>query len=73
MSENLSVHLSCPRALYTANKKKQHSMCATVYRGYQMSVGLILNLLNEFNKSVLCKPLASIILFNKFSNEPARI
>jgi hypothetical protein len=28
-----------------------------------MSVGLILNLLNEFNKIILCEPLASIILF----------
>ena len=33
------------------------------YKGYQMSLGLILNLLNELNKSVVCKPLASIILF----------
>ena len=28
-----------------------------------MSVGLILNLLNELNKSILWEPLASIILF----------
>ena len=34
-----------------------------VYRGYQMSVGLMLDLLNKFNKSLLCEPLASIILF----------
>ena len=33
------------------------------YREYQMSAGVILSLLNEFNKSVLCEPLASIILF----------
>ena len=38
-----------------------------------MSVGLILNLLNVLNKSILCE---HIILFNKVnkcSNEPARI
>ena len=34
-----------------------------IHRGYQMSVGLILNLLNELNKSILCEPLASMILF----------
>ena len=34
-----------------------------VNRGYQMSVGLILNSLNELNKSILCQPLATIILF----------
>ena len=34
-----------------------------IHRGYQMSVGLILNLLNELNKSILCEPLVSIILF----------
>jgi hypothetical protein len=28
-----------------------------------MSVGLILNLLNELNKIILCEPLSSIILF----------
>ena len=28
-----------------------------------MNVGLILNLLNELNKSILCEPLASITLF----------
>ena len=39
-----------------------------LYRGYQMSVGLILNLLNELNKSILCEPLASIILFYSMSS-----
>ena len=42
-----------------------------------MSVGLILNLLNELNKTILCEPLGaeyySFNEFNKFSNEPARI
>ena len=33
-----------------------------IYRGYQMSVGLILSVLNELNKSVLCEPLTSTIL-----------
>ena len=33
-----------------------------IYTGYQMSVCLILNLLNEWNKSTICEPLASIIL-----------
>ena len=37
--------------------------CPIIYRRYQMSVGLILNLLNEMNKSILCEPVASIILF----------
>ena len=51
-------------------------MC--IYRGYQMSVDLMLDLLNVLNKSVLYEPLVNIehniILFNKFnklSNEPA--
>jgi hypothetical protein len=29
-----------------------------------MSVGSILNLLNELNKYIICEPLASIILFS---------
>jgi hypothetical protein len=29
-----------------------------IYRRYLMSVGLILNLLNELNKIILCEPLA---------------
>ena len=57
-------------------------MCITIfYRGYEMSVGLILNLLNELNKSILhlflCMGESNNISlfkeFNKFSNEPARI
>ena len=32
-----------------------------------MSVSLILNLLNELNKSVLCEPLVSIIKFKEFN------
>ena len=32
-----------------------------IYNGYQMSIGLILNLLNELNKSILCEPLTSVI------------
>ena len=40
----------------------------TLYRGYQMSVGLILYLLNKLNKSILCKPLVSIILFYSISS-----
>jgi hypothetical protein len=39
-----------------------------IYRGYWMSVGLILNLLNELNKIILCEPLASIILFYSTSS-----
>ena len=31
-----------------------------VHRGYQMSVGLILNLLNKLNKSILCDKPAHI-------------
>ena len=46
-------------------------------REYQMSVGLILNLLNELNKYIMwASDEHNIILFNKinrFSNEPARI
>ena len=38
------------------------------YRGYQMSVGLILNVLNKLNKSILCEPLESIILFYSTSS-----
>ena len=37
------------------------------YRGYQMSVGLILNLLNKLNKSILCEPLASILFYSTSS------
>ena len=37
-----------------------------------MSVGLILNLLNELNKGILCEHIL-FNEFNKFSNEPARI
>ena len=37
-------------------------------RGYQMSVGEILNLMNELNKSILCEPLESIILFYSTSS-----
>ena len=57
-------------------------MCITIfYRGYEISVGLILNLLNELNKSILhftflCMGESNNILFkefNNFSNEPARI
>ena len=49
-----------------------------MYRRYQMSVGLLPNLLNKVNKSILCEPLASIILFYsmssiKFNNEPSQI
>ena len=33
-----------------------------------MSVGLILNLLNELNKSILCKPLANITVFHSTSS-----
>jgi hypothetical protein len=33
-----------------------------------MSVGLILNLLKELNKIILCEPLASIILFYSTSS-----
>ena len=33
-----------------------------------MSVGLILNLLYELNKSILCEPLARIILFYSTSS-----
>ena len=33
-----------------------------------MSVGLILNLLNELNKSILCEPQMSIILFYSTSS-----
>ena len=41
-----------------------------------MSVGFILNVLNKLNKSILCEPLVSIMIFlfnefNKFSNNPA--
>ena len=32
-----------------------------------MSVGLILNLLNELNKSILCEPLASILFYSTSS------
>jgi hypothetical protein len=47
-------------------------------RGYWMSVSLIINLLNELNKIILYKPLASIILFyfkelNKLSIKLTRI
>ena len=34
-----------------------------IYRGYQMSVGLILNLLNQLNKSIICEPMTRLILF----------
>ena len=34
-----------------------------IYWGYQMSVGVILHLLNELNKRILCKPLVSIKVF----------
>ena len=39
-----------------------------------MSVGLILNLLNELNKSILCyeQIIISLNEFNKLSNEPSR-
>ena len=33
-----------------------------------MSVGLILNLVNDLNKSILCEPMASIILFYSMSS-----
>ena len=33
-----------------------------MYRGYQISEGLIMNLLNELNKCISCEPLVSIIL-----------
>ena len=33
-----------------------------------MSVGLILNLLNKLNKSILCEPVASIILLYSTSS-----
>ena len=33
-----------------------------------MSVGLILNLLNELNKNILCEPLANKILFYSTSS-----
>ena len=33
-----------------------------------MSVGLMLNALNEMNKSILCEPLAIIILFYSTSS-----
>jgi hypothetical protein len=33
-----------------------------------MSVGVILNLLNELNKIILCEPLASIILLYSMSS-----
>jgi hypothetical protein len=39
-----------------------------IHRGYGMSVGLILNLLNELNKIILCEPLASKILFYSTSS-----
>ena len=39
-----------------------------IHRGYQMSVNLLLNLLNELNKSILYEPLASIILFYSTSS-----
>ena len=38
-------------------------------RGYQMTVGLTLNLLNKLNKSILCEHLAgehNIILFKVY-------
>ena len=38
------------------------------HREYQMSVGLILNLLNELNKSIQCEHIYTIH-FHKFSNE----
>ena len=37
-------------------------------RGYQMSVGLILYLLNELNKNILCGPLVSIIFIYSMSS-----
>ena len=40
-----------------------------INRGYQMSVGLILNLLNRLNNSILFNQFR----INKFSNEPAQI
>ena len=46
-------------------------MC--IYRGYQMSVDLILNLLNELKKNILCEPLILFNEFSKFSSEPTRI
>ena len=39
-----------------------------INRGYQTSVGLILSLLNELNKRILCEPLESIILFYSTSS-----
>ena len=38
-----------------------------IYRGYQMSVDLILNLLNNLNNIILFNK------FSKFSNEPAQV
>ena len=42
-------------------------MSLVVHRGYQMSVGLMLSLLNELNKSILYEPLASIIFYSASS------
>ena len=39
-------------------------------RGNKMSLGLILNLLNELNKSISCEPLVIIILFYSTSSIP---
>ena len=44
-----------------------------IHRGYQMSVDLILNLLNKLNKIILFEPLILFNKFNKLSNEPAQI
>jgi hypothetical protein len=37
-------------------------------RGYWMSVSSMLNLLHELNKIILCKPLASKIIFSSTSS-----
>jgi hypothetical protein len=40
----------------------------SIYRGYWMSVSLILNLLHDLNTIILCEPLASIISFYSTSS-----
>jgi hypothetical protein len=46
----------------------QKNINYTLNGGHWMSVGLLLNLLNQLNKIILCEPLASIILFYSTSS-----
>ena len=52
---------------YTYESRPQHTSCQC-YREYQMSVGLILNLLNKLNKCILCESLTSIMSFYSTSS-----